>query len=193
MISTASNTFSTRARELRVMSSDVIRIDRNLRRYGPEADPARAKLRLVAAMKMQELFPTAGRPPVNTDTTASLMEATQDAILSLAPTNDRQRWLRSQALDLTASISESRWQLLQEREGSIPSAFLVLLIFWLTVVFASFGLFAPRNATAIAALLLCSLAVSGGMMLIVELDSPFLGLVHLSAEPMRLTLYQINR
>ena len=68
--------------------------------------------------------------------------------------------------------------------NSIPMPFLFLLMFWLAVVFASFGLFAPLNGTAIAALLLCSMAVSGGIVMILELDSPFSSLLQISPEPM---------
>jgi hypothetical protein len=44
--------------------------------------------------------------------------------------------------------------------------FLVVMVFWLAVIFASFGLFAPRNATAIANLFVCALSVSGAIFLI---------------------------
>ena len=45
MISAANSSFSKASDEVRDSSLQVIRIDRNLRRYGPEADDARAKLR----------------------------------------------------------------------------------------------------------------------------------------------------
>src|ERR1043165_7324147 len=57
MISAANSSFSTRADGVRELSLQVIRIERNLRRYGPEADDARAKLRAWATIKTQQLFP----------------------------------------------------------------------------------------------------------------------------------------
>jgi len=69
---------------------------------------------------------------------------------------------------------------------------LVLLIFWLSVVFASFGLFAPVNPTVIVVLFLCSLAVSGGIYLIEELDKPLSGFIHVSPDSMRQALIQIE-
>lgn len=71
--------------------------------------------------------------------------------------------------------------------------FLILLIFWLSLVFASFGLFAPRNATTIAVFCLCSIAVTVSVIMILELDSPFSGLVHVSGEPRRQALAEILR
>src|SRR6266404_8701585 len=57
MINAANRSFSARTDEIRQLSLQLIRIDRNLRRYGIEADDARAKLREWAAAKSRELFP----------------------------------------------------------------------------------------------------------------------------------------
>ena len=191
MISTASSSFSARSNDVTAISVDLIRIDRMMRRYGPEADDARAKLRAYATAKMQELFPVSGEPSRPTEATVRMMESTQDAMLSLAPTDDTHRWLRSQALTLSDGVLQARWLLAEQSGSDIPLPFLILLIFWLAIVFGSFGLFAPRNATAVAVLFLCSMAVSGGITMILELDTPFSGLIRVSAEPMRQALAQI--
>jgi uncharacterized membrane protein len=68
-----------------------------------------------------------------------------------------------------------------------------LLIFWLAIVFASFGLFAPTNATTIVALFLCTVAVSGGIYLIEELDNPVSGLIQIPFDSMRRALVEITR
>src|SRR5262249_5111894 len=185
MISTANSSFSARSDEVATIAVDLIRIHRMMERYGPESDDLPAQLRTYASGKMQDRLPTSGEPTQNLEGTVWMMETTQDAILALVPTDDRQRWLRSQTLTLTDSLLRARWLLAEHSGASIPLPFLILLIFWLTLVFASFGLFAPRNATAIAVLCLCSLAVSGGITIIMELDSPLSGLVRISAEPMR--------
>src|SRR4051794_32118377 len=44
MISAANTSFSARSDEIRQLSLQVIRVDRNLRRYGPEAGDALTKL-----------------------------------------------------------------------------------------------------------------------------------------------------
>jgi hypothetical protein len=191
MISTANSSFSTQSREVVAISVDLIRVERMMQRYGPEADAVRAKLRLYAVAKTQELFPAAGEPPQTDEATAEMLETMQNAILALAPTDEMHRWLRSEALALTDSLSQARWLLAEQAGRSIPVPFLILLIFWLTIVFASFGLFAPLNGTAVVSLCLCSMAVSGGIMVILELDLPFSGLVHISGEPMRHALTEI--
>ena len=191
MISTANSAFSARSGEVAAVSVNLIRINRMMQRYGPEADDVRTKLRTYASAKMQDLFPASGEPSQNIEGTVRMMETTQDAILALVPTDERHRWLRSQALTLSDSLLQARWLLAEQARSSIPLPFLILLIIWLAIVFGSFGLFAPANATAIAVLCLCSMAVSGGITMILELDSPLSGLVRVSAEPMRQALAQV--
>ena len=191
LISTASSSFSTRSSEVTTISVDLVRIDRMMRRYGPEALDARAKLRTYAKAKIEELFPEAGDPSRPTAGTAALMERTQDAILALGPKDETQRWLRSQALTLSEDVAHAHWLLAEQAGSGIPTAFLVLLIFWLAIVFGSFGLFAPLNTTAVTILCLCSMAVSTGITMILELGSPFSGLIRISAEPMRQALAQL--
>jgi hypothetical protein len=56
-----------------------------------------------------------------------------------------------------------------------------------------FGLFAPPNPTVFVTLLVCALAVSSAIFLILELDRPFDGMIHVSSAPLRNTLTQLGR
>jgi hypothetical protein len=47
--------------------------------------------------------------------------------------------------------------------------FLVVLIFWLAILFASFSLFADNNATTVVALCIFALSASAAIFLILEL------------------------
>jgi hypothetical protein len=66
-----------------------------------------------------------------------------------------------------------------------PTAFLVVLVSWLAAMFLSFGLFAPRNGTVLAALAIGALAVSTAIVLIEEMSLPFDGLIAASGAPLR--------
>jgi hypothetical protein len=88
-------------------------------------------------------------------------------------------------LQIGGDLAQARWLMAAQNESSIPLPFLVTLVFWLTILFTSFGLFAPRNATSAAALLVCALSVSAAIFLILEMDRPFDGLIKVSAEPAR--------
>jgi hypothetical protein len=73
------------------------------------------------------------------------------------------------------------------------SADLILLAFWLAIIFGTFGLFAPRNTTAVVALAVCALSISGSIFLVLEMDRPFGGLIQVSSAPMREALRQIRQ
>ena len=192
MITAANRSFSSRSDEVRQLSLQVIRMDRNLRRYGPEAEHARAAVRVWAKAKSEELFPEKGRSLSSSQKTILLLEQVQDEILSLKPKDPRQEYLRSLCATLSSTLIQARWALETRTGHSIPVPFLVLLIFWLAIVFASFGLFAPRNPTTVIVLLLCSVAVSGGIYLIEELDNPASGLIQIAPEPMRRAVLEIE-
>ena len=66
----------------------------------------------------------------------------------------------------------------------LPTPFLVMVLFWLTRLHMSFGLFAPRNAMVIAVLLRCALSVSGAIFLILEMNHPLSGMIKVSSAPM---------
>ena len=190
MISVAYSSYSKASDEVRDLSLQVIRIERNLRRYGPEATEARATLHIWAIAKLQELFPEKGKPSISSETTIKLLEVIQMDLLALTPKDNEQEYLRTLCVTLSSNMIQERWALKQTGH-SIPIPFLVVLIFWLAIVFASFGLFAPANPTAMVALLLCSLAVAGGIALIQDLSDHSSGLIQLPLEPMRNALNEI--
>ena len=90
-----------------------------------------------------------------------------------------------QRVDAIMAVTDD--QLRKQHSHSVPDS----LILWLALVFASFGLFAPDNGTAVTILVLCSLAVSWGITMILDLDTNFSGLVRVSAEPLRQALAQL--
>src|SRR5258707_6371783 len=56
MISAANSSFSKRSDEVRELSLPVIRVERNLRSYGPEAGASRAQLRALSNIMLQTHF-----------------------------------------------------------------------------------------------------------------------------------------
>ena len=64
---------------------------------------------------------------------------------------------------------------------------------WLTVIFISFGLFAPFNSAVIASLFVSALAVSGAIFLILEMYAPYEGLIQISKAPLRAALAHLGQ
>ena len=99
--------------------------------------------------------------------------------------DDEQRSLQTRALNIAFDLQQTRWLMYEQGASSISLPLLIVLVFWLIALFMSFGLFAPYNATVVATLFLCALSVSGAIFLILELDSPFAGLMQISDAPLR--------
>ena len=120
-------------------------------------------------------------------------ETFYEELQQLRPDNDFQRGLLAQTMQIGLELGRKRSLLLEQTGGSIPMPFLVVLVFWLTLIFTSFGLFAPSNSTVIGVLLACALSVAGAIFLIVELDRPFHGLLQISSMPLRNALAHLGR
>ena len=93
---------------------------------------------------------------------------------------------------MAINLGRTRLLLFENAGNSIPLPFLLVLVFWFTIIFSSFGLFAPRNATAIAALLVSALLVCDAIFLILELDRPFEGILQLSSAPLHAALARLG-
>jgi hypothetical protein len=194
LISTASSAFNTRNQEVTDKAAKLIQLDRLLRRYGPGADGLRERLRRYAALRFQDLFPSGHAQPLLEDPTAiSLFEDFQDRLAALEGRSAQQRWLLSQAQALTADLTEVRWLLVEQNVLGIPVPVLLVVVLWLTLLFMSFGLFAPRNATVAVALFLCAFAAAGAIQTILDLSRPFEGVVRVSGQPLRHALTVTNR
>jgi hypothetical protein len=94
---------------------------------------------------------------------------------------------------MAINLGQTRWLLFEQSGSSISMPFLVVVVFWLSVLFVSFGLFAPRNPTAVIALMVSAISVAGALFLILELDHPFSGLIQISSTPLRNALSVLGR
>src|SRR5262249_16761555 len=115
-----------------------------------------------------------------------------DLIAGLDAKTDGQRLLKSRALEISISLAQTRQRLLAQKESSIPTAFLVILAFWLTVLFTCYGVLSPPNPTVIVVLLVCMLSVSTAVFLVMELDRPFDGIMRVSSGPLRAALTRLG-
>src|SRR5262245_27614041 len=186
LISNANTSFRTLGGEVTTLSEQILRLDNILRRYGPDTFPAREILRQYAENKAADLFPEDGEViNLGNPSTYQLLQRLEDSLLAVKPASSRDQWWMDQAMTLAGKIGDSGWLLTQQLGEVTPKAFLAVLVFWLTLLFASFGLFAPRNFISAGTLTVCALAVAGAVGLIVELEKGFGGLVEISPQPMR--------
>jgi hypothetical protein len=161
--------------------------------YGPEAADARATLRTTVEQAVDSLWPKSGAERRELAPSNARSNELYRAIHGLTPQTELQRSLKGEATGIIASLGQSRWILFEQAGDSISLPLLLVLIFWLAIIFASFGLFAPANFTVIGSLVVASLSVAGAIFLILELARPFGGFIQISSTPIRNALEQIGK
>jgi hypothetical protein len=195
LISSANTSFDAVDTAITQSAAKVILLDRALANFGPETKEAREHLRSAVIARIEMFWPgentkASGFEGFERTTT---LETLQTTIRALAPTTDLQRELRTEADKLSSEMLETRWLLIAQAQHTIPTTFLVVLLFWLTMLHISFGLLAPRNATAITMLLISALSVSGAILLILEMNQPLDGMIKASSAPLHKALEHVGR
>jgi Protein of unknown function (DUF4239) len=193
MVGSAKSSYDAQKNNLAQLSVKIVLLDRALAHYGPDAKEPRETLRTAVDRILAGIWPDDRSQPAQLNPTAARAEVVYDQIQGLAPKTDAQRTLQGQALAIALDIGQLRWSLFQQSGSAISTPFVVVLVFWLSVIFASFGLMAPANPTTIVTLLLCTLSVSGAIFLILELDRPFDGLIQIPSTPLRNALAQLGQ
>ena len=192
LVASAKGSYDTRRAELTQMAANAILLDRVLAHYGPETTQARGILKAAVAGMINQIWRQAGNG-ANADAVPTQREVLFDKIQDLQPHDEAQRSLQSEAQSIAISLGQTRWLLFEQSGSSISTPFFVVVVFWLSILFASFGLFAPRNATTIVALLLSAMSVAGAIFLIIELDRPFSGLIQIPSAPLHNALLVIGK
>jgi len=190
LIASAKNSYDTVNDGFRGSAAKIVLLDRALAQYGPETKELRAVLKRGFADRVEQFFPKEqGRTSTLVSPQATgMMEGFQQQLRGLSPQNDAQRSLQARALDLSDAVAQARWLGIEHEENAIPTPFLVVLVFWLALMFASFGLFAPRNAVAITVLFLGAGSLAAAIFLIEELNDPLQGYIAISRVPMERAL-----
>jgi hypothetical protein len=193
LVSSAKSFYDTQSAELNQMSADIVALDRLLAHYGPETKAAREELRVVVIRNLDRIWPQERTRASEEPLSDKSGEALLDEIQALSPKNDNQRSLGAQALNLAVSLGRIRWLMYAQSNSSFSRTLLAVMVFWLILVFFSFGLFAPRNVIAIASLFAAALAVAGAIFLILEMYMPFTGLIQISSAPLRSALAHLGQ
>ena len=194
LIASANGRYETEDSHIKQLTADIILLDNALRQYGPEAEAIRTALRrdldLLADKIWSESRPAFHPKPFQAN---SFGLAIYDDVLKLTPKTDAQRFYQSRALDTLVDIGKTRLLLYTSTTGSIPLPFLIVLVGWLALIFASISLFAESNARTVTILCIFSIAASAAIFLILELSQPFVGLMTISDEPLRHSLAALPR
>jgi hypothetical protein len=193
LVASAKSSYDQQRNEMTEMSSKIVLLDRALAHYGPETKEERDLLREVATRILDQTWSKGSTsnsrlvpPPAGGD-------VLYDKLLALSPRDDIQRSLKAQALTIAMAIGQARWLMYEQTVEPVSVPLLIVLILWLTTTFVSFGLFAPANLIVVVSFLASALAVSSAILLILEMYSPYRGLLHISSNTLRAAVVQLGR
>ena len=195
LVSSAKSEFDAINTDLVQGSANFILLDRTLARYGPEAKEARDQLKRAVQAGIEMVWPNekTTRNVLSAIEDANAMELFQNKLNELSPQTDSQRQARTQALQIAANLGQLRWLMIEQAQNQLPTPLLLILIFWLILLFVSFGLFAPHNSTARTVLFVGACAISAAIFLVLELNRPFDGVTKVSSAPLRAALRHMGQ
>jgi hypothetical protein len=188
LVSSAKEGYDNKRSVVIQMAAKVAFLDRVLVLYGPETAEARSDLRAAVADAIRRIWPTDKSGSAQLVPNQQVGDAVYVTIQRLSPHDDTQRALKAQLATLMVELGQLRSLLVAQSIPSISEPMLIILVSWLVVIFFGFSLVAPPNATTTLALVASAFSVAGAIFLILELDHPFGGLIHIPSEPLKIVL-----
>jgi hypothetical protein len=175
------------------MSSKVIVLDALFLDYGPEAKHTRRETHQFGQDAMDRIWPKEEsglfqlRPKNNGDKINAELEL-------LVPRDESQAATKAQITSAIRELRRAYWLMfLESEQTAISVPLLIVVTSWLVAIFVSFGIFAPSNATVMVTLIVCAVAVSAAIFIIMEMYAPFSGMLKISPVAVRDALDQMAR
>lgn len=194
LVGSAKSSFDGANNAITQNSAKLVLVDRALSNFGPAAADVRTRLRANAQKQLVAVWPEEPTG-VNADRVLELstgIEDIQAMLATLKPENDEQRRQLDTANRYLGEMALTRWLLVEQAQTDLPLTLFAVLVLWLSMLFTSFGLFAPTNRTVICVLLLCSVSVAAALFIISEMNQPLDGSVKVSSGPLRKAIEHLN-
>jgi len=191
LVSSAKSYYDGQKNKVTEMSTEIILLNNSLTALGPEAEQLRIDARQSVEAAIDRIWPkeksSLSQLKPNDDDPSVVAQ-----LQLLVPKNDMQASAKAQVAALLQSLRKSYWLMfLESEQASVPMTLLLVVTSWLIIIFISFGIFAPPNATVIATLIICAMAVSAAIFIIMEMYSPFNGVLRISSAAVRDALNQM--
>lgn len=184
LIASSKSSYDARSTQIKQITVNIILLDRLLEQYGPDAHNLRIVLRNAVPTMIDRIWNE--RDSAKNAPFAASTEAQEfvNKIQELEPNNESKRTLQARVLGAAIDSEKARLSLFTQTHDSIPVPFLAILIFWLAIIFTSFGLFVRANSIVIVTFFVGAISVASSIFLILEMDQPFAGLLQISSEPL---------
>jgi hypothetical protein len=187
MIASAKNSYDTQDAHFRQLAAHLVQTDQLLARYGPDAIGIRTLMREAVPAALDRIWreKAAGASQSTAFSSGSVAEQIEAAIEALSPATDEQRAIKPRLMQSSGDISGARLQMFADVDKPVMTPFLLILVFWLTVIFTSFSLFVEPGAVVATVLVIFALSVSSALFLLADLSQPFAGLMQISSQHLR--------
>lgn len=192
LIATAKQSFDGKQSELKESTARMIVLNRLLLKDGSASEKARASLAQVAHKGIELIEKTSREGLDPKKISGAGIDGLMGLLLELPEQNANQLWIKNTALSLGNEITVSLWKIYQSASRTIAPLFLSVLIFWLMTIFFSLGLISPLNLSVLSALFTAAISMTGAILLTLEMDQPYGGMIQLTTEPLRMALQQFH-
>ncbi len=176
-IASAKTEYDKAEDELSSSAARVVLLDRIMSYYGGELEGARTLVRKLVEERLDDAWVEASEEGKGFDVSviAAGIEPIQDQLRSLSPKRFGICW--GLALEVSGHIAEAHWLLAEAKREGLPIPFVVVMIFWLSLLFPTFGLLAPKTGTVVVVFFVCAVSVAAAAFLIVDMSHLYVGLI----------------
>ena len=206
LLNEVNSNFNKAENDLRSYGSTFISLSSDLDVFGSQGKPVRSLLEQYLRSVIIETWPEEKRPSgeyveakaspqdgeVDAENLGALLKDARTKIQHLEVRSEDERAEQMGCLSRMAAIMDERWKLVSEAHATLSSPLITMMVLWLMIVFASFGVTAPRHIFSAVWIAIIALSSGGAVFTILELDGPLDGVVRVSSEPLRHALYHLD-
>jgi len=185
LLASAQTTYNAQNANVEGLAAAVLQMDRMLELYGPAAEPLRKEVHEITDSTRSVIWEADG---VHSDrlNPIGLQHRINNllvSVLSLPTDTNLHRFAQAQFIRAASEASTIRINMFEQSRSRLPLPFLVVVIAWLSFLFMGFGLLSPFHRLVRFTFLVGAVSVSAAIFMIIELSSPYSGLIQLSDAP----------
>lgn len=184
-----------------IFAGQLIRLNQSMRNYGAETEEMRRQLQSFTAAAIVKFWRSDDIPIGITypdvrklskddakQVLSDLLNGVELGIIRLRSPSALRERLAADCFDQYKEFARARWSLLLAPQNSLPAPFLRMLVAWVMIIFACFGLRAPANPLVMIVITLSAITLSGMMFAIIDVVDPYKGLYNISSKNMHYAL-----
>lgn len=182
LVFTAFSVFTTQRDEAYSLGPIVAEIDLALELYGPEAAGGRTGLRAALQSSRVRFFGDTerGPQPFTFEEMRAIFLSQNSFFDRLKPATEAQRGLVATAKDQVRKLADTQMLMARQLASPFPPHVLTVVVCWAAALFLGNGLVAAPNAVSVLAQFAGAISIGIAIFLILELSSPYTGLIRLS-------------